>query len=339
MKTYTFHVVGMHCKACVALTESELKHLPEVRHVKADLTSLSVEVGGDFGDKLPEHIAADLSVILKSHGYTLSLDRPKHIPKWRDFSVAIPIAAIFIAIFILLQKLGVVNLISDGNVGYGTAFIVGLVASVSTCMAVVGGLVLSVSANFAKGGSKFRPMLYFHSARLVSFFILGGVIGALGSVFQLGATGSLVLGLIVAFVLLLLGINLLDIFPFMKKFQVSLPTFITKHIHGLKEVNHILTPALLGVVTFFLPCGFTQSMQLYTLTTGDFLAGGLTMFIFALGTLPILALLSFGFLGIHTKARSSIFFKSAGLVVIFFALFNLLNALVATGYISPLFNL
>ena len=125
----------------------------------------------------------------------------------------------------------------------------------------------------------------------------------------------------------------------MKKFQVSLPTFITKHIHGLKEVNHILTPALLGVVTFFLPCGFTQSMQLYTLTTGDFLAGGLTMFIFALGTLPILALLSFGFLGIHTKARSSIFFKSAGLVVIFFALFNLLNALVATGYISPLFNL
>ena len=30
MTTYTFHVNGMHCKACVVLTESELGDVPEV---------------------------------------------------------------------------------------------------------------------------------------------------------------------------------------------------------------------------------------------------------------------------------------------------------------------
>jgi sulfite exporter TauE/SafE len=64
----------------------------------------------------------------------------------------------------------------------------------------------------------------------------------------------------------------------------------------------------------------------------------MTMFVFALGTLPVLALLSFSSLGIHNKARSGIFFKTAGLVVIFFGIFNLINSLVAIGIISPVFN-
>jgi sulfite exporter TauE/SafE len=79
-------------------------------------------------------------------------------------------------------------------------------------------------------------------------------------------------------------------------------------------------------------------MQIYTLTTGNFLAGALIMFTFALGTFPVLALLSFSSLSFHKKARSGVFFKSAGLVVIFFGLFNLINALVGAGFIPPLFS-
>src|SRR3989344_4417651 len=101
IKTYVFHVVGMHCNACVALTESELSEVPGVSHVKASL---------------------------------------------KNFRVALPVAGAFIVLFIILQKLGIVNLITSSNVGYGTAFVIGLIASVSTCMAVVGGLVLSMSA-------------------------------------------------------------------------------------------------------------------------------------------------------------------------------------------------
>lgn len=341
LKTYTFHVDGMHCNSCVVMTESVLSEVLGVSHVKASLKNFSIEVTGDFGDKEPEHIAQDLSEVLKPHGYTLSLEKPLNtlgVNKWSDFKVALPTAGAFIAFFIILQKLGIVNLITGSEVSYGTAFIIGLVASVSTCMAVVGGLVLSISANFAKEGDKVRPQVLFHVGRLLSFFILGGVIGAIGSVFQPGLITTFILSLIVAFVLLILGINLLDIFPWAKKLQPTMPSFVGKHIHGLKNINHILTPLLVGVVTFFLPCGFTQSMQIYTLTTGSFLTGALIMFAFALGTLPVLALLSFSSLGIHKKAQSGIFFKTVGIVVIFFGVFNLVNALVAVGVIPPIFN-
>ncbi|MDO8590013.1 MAG: sulfite exporter TauE/SafE family protein [bacterium] len=338
MKTCIFHVNGMHCNSCAVLIESELGAVPEVSNVKASLKHFNVEVTGDFGDKEAEHIARDLSVILKPHGYTLSVEKQRHSVKWSDFRIALPAAGAFIALFIILQKLGIVNLITASEVGYGTAFVVGLIASVSTCMAVVGGLVLSMSTNFAKEGDKVRPQVLFHVGRLVSFFLLGGAIGALGSAFQLGATATLVLSLAVALVLLILGVNLLDVFPWAKKLQPTLPSFVGKHIHGLKNLNHTLTPLLIGAVTFFLPCGFTQSMQIYTLTTGSFMAGALIMSAFALGTLPVLALLSFSSLGIHKKAQSGVFFKTAGLVVIFFGLFNLVNVLAAAGIIQPIFN-
>src|SRR3990167_11148888 len=97
-------------------------------------------------------------------------------------------------------------------------------------------------------------------------------------------------------------------------------------------------PFLVGVATFFLPCGFTQSMQIYTLTTGNFLTGALIMSAFALGTFPVLALLSFSSLSIHKKAQSGIFFKTAGLIVIFFGIFNLINSLASVGIIPPIFN-
>ncbi|MDZ4285700.1 MAG: sulfite exporter TauE/SafE family protein, partial [Candidatus Sungbacteria bacterium] len=259
-KTYTFHVNGMHCNACIVLTESELNDVPEVTRAKSSLANHSVEVTGDFGDKKPEHVARDLSEVLKPHGYALSLEKQRHAAKWSDFRIALPIAGAFIALFIMLQKLGIVNLVTTSEVGYATAFVIGLMASVSTCMAVVGGLTLSMSANFAKENDKVKPQVLFHVGRLVSFFILGGAIGALGSAFQLGSAGTFVLSFIVALVLLVLGINLLDVFPWAKKLQPTIPTFIGKHVHGLKNVNHTLTPFLVGIATFFLPCGFTQSM-------------------------------------------------------------------------------
>ena len=48
---YTFHVNGMHCNACVLMTESELKELPYITYVKSSLKDNSVEIVGSFGDK------------------------------------------------------------------------------------------------------------------------------------------------------------------------------------------------------------------------------------------------------------------------------------------------
>lgn len=338
MKTYTFHIIGMHCNACVVLTESELADVPEVTKATSSLASHSVEITGDFGDKTQEHIARDLSEVLQPHGYSLSLERQRHSAKWADFKLAVPIALAFAVVFLLLQKAGLVNLVNTGTVSYGTAFVIGIIASLSTCMAVVGGLVLSMSATFAKEGDKVKPQVLFHAGRLLSFFVLGGVIGAVGSVFTLNTAGTFVLDSVIAMVMLILGINLLDVFPWSKRLQPSMPKFLARHAYGASKLNHTLTPMLVGIATFFLPCGFTQSMQIYTLSTGSFLKGALTMGSFALGTLPVLGLISFSSFSIHDRAYAGVFFKTAGFIVILFALLNLISGLVVIGLIPPLFN-
>lgn len=335
---YKFHVHGMHCNSCVILTESEIGDLPNVVSVKSDLNNNSIEVVGDFGNKTLEQIANELTIPLKPHGYTVSVEKELHNAKWKDFKIALPIALGFAILFVALQKMGIVNLVGSGNVTYGTAFVIGIIASLSTCMAVVGGLVLSMSATFAKEGDRIKPQLMFHLGRIVSFFILGGIIGAIGSAFTLNTTATFIIGIIIGIVMLILGINLLDTFHWAKRLQPSMPKFIAKYAHGVSKFNHTLTPILVGIATFFLPCGFTQSMQLYTLSTGSFVNGGLTMLAFALGTLPVLALISFSSFSIKNSSKSGIFFKSAGLIVIMFALFNIINSLVVIGLISPVFN-
>lgn len=338
MKTYTFHVHGMHCNSCVILTEDKIGSLPNVSKATSNLKNHTIEVIGDFGEKDLEQIAKDLSVHVESLGYSISLEREVKKNNWSEFKIAVPIALAFTVLFVVLQYMGLVNLVGAGKVTYGTAFVIGIIASLSTCMAVVGGLVLSMSATFAKEGDKIKPQLMFHGGRIVSFFILGGVIGSLGSAFTLSTFASFILGLVIAIVMFILGLNLLDVFPWAKKLQPSMPKFIGKHAHNVSSLNHTLTPLLVGVATFFLPCGFTQSMQLYTLTTGNFITGGLTMLSFALGTLPVLALVSFSSFSIQNSSKSGIFFKSAGLIVIMFALFNLINSLVIVGAIPPVFN-
>ncbi len=315
------------------------KHIRPAKHPKVQqLLNESIPSPSDYADSPKKRASFAHHKPPPLPPNRASIEHQEHRANWREFGIAVPVALGFALLFVLLQKLGIVNLVGAGKVTYGTAFVVGIVASLSTCMAVVGGLVLSMSATFAKEGDRVRPQLMFHGGRIVAFFFLGGVIGAIGSAFTLNAWGTFALGLIIAIVMLILGINLLDVFPWAKKLQPSMPAFIARHAHGVAKFNHTLTPLLVGIATFFLPCGFTQSMQLYALTTGGFLSGGLTMLAFALGTLPVLALISFSSLGLRNSTKSGIFFKSAGLIVILFALFNLINSLVVIGLFPPIFT-
>lgn len=337
-KTYTFHVSGMHCKACVLMTESELQDVPAIASAKTSLSKNSVEITGDFGEKSQTAIAEELSLILAKNEYSLSVEKKITSANWSEFTVAIPVALAFGVAFILLQKAGLVNVVNTSSVTYGTAFFIGIIASLSTCMAVVGGLVLSMSATFAKEGNTVQPQVLFHVGRIVSFAILGGVIGTIGSAFTLNTSMTVTLNILIGIVMLIMGINLLDVFHWAKKLQPTMPKFIAKHAHGISKINHTLTPLLVGIATFFLPCGFTQSMQLYALSTGSFITGSLTMLAFAVGTLPVLALVSFSSLSIKNHKKSGVFFKTAGLIVIMFAVFNLINSMVISGFIAPVFN-
>ncbi len=334
-QTFTFHVIGMHCASCVVVTETELSGLPEVTHAKASLRDNTITVSGDFGTMAKDDIRIMLSKVLTNYGYSLSEIAEKKSKLKNNYLLAALIAIIIFAIFLALQKLGLVNLINASEVGFGTAFAIGLVASLSSCMAVVGGLVLSLSANFAKERSA-KPHIMFHTGRLIGFFILGGALGALGSVFQISAVGSSILSLVVAVIMIMLGLNLLN----SSALQLRMPSFLSKKLLGLKSLNHAVVPFIIGAVTFFLPCGFTQSMQLFALTTDNFLTSAGIMTAFALGTLPVLGLISYGSSAAEKmRQHSGFLFKIMGFVVLLFALFNILNSLAALGIIPPLLNI
>lgn len=81
---------------------------------------------------------------------------------------------------------------------------------------------------------------------------------------------------------------------------------------------------IMGSLTFFLPCGFTQAMQLFAISSGSALTGALTMGIFALGTTP--GLIGIGGLTSMVKGVfAKTFFRFAGVVVIVLAFFNVSN--------------
>ena len=176
----------------------------------------------------------------------------------------------------------------------------------------------------------------FHAGRLIGFFILGGVIAAFGKSLPWSAANGFMLTTLVSLVMLVLGLNLLDVFTF-SRFQLRLPKSFARGVfHAREKISSRFLPFVLGALTFFLPCGFTQAMQIYALSTGSFLTGALTMLFFALGTLPVFALLSFTGFTFHNKRWTGVFFKIAGLVVIALSAFNIWSALAAQGLVPPI---
>lgn len=339
MKTYTFHVSGTHCASCKILIEDILNEQPLVKHSVVNLKKETVTIETESGES-PEAIAQVLTEKIKPNGYILSVEKTVQEKKSDDVIwKAVPIGLTFLVLFFILQKSGILNLGIGGTTTPATSFIIGLIASVSSCLAVVGGLVLSLSAKVSQDnevddmGDK-RNFILFHVGRLVSFAILGGVLGAVGNAIGINFTFTAVLGLVAAIVMLLLGLSLVGVFA---KNKVALPSGV---FNFFRKIEHkTLTPLIIGFATFFLPCGFTQSMQVVALSSGSFMSGLLIMSAFALGTLPVLALLSFGSASFAHSKYAPLFFKSVGVVVIGLGVFALLAGLVGLGIISPLFNI
>lgn len=337
MKTYTFHVSGTHCPSCKILIEDILDDEKDIEKATVNLKLETVEITTE-SNKTPEQFANELTEKTKVNGYTLSLEKNTEVKKdsatiWQ----ALPIGLGFLILFFLLQKSGVLNLGIGGATTPATSFIIGLIASVSSCLAIVGGLILSLSAKVAQDESNKtskKQFVLFHGGRLVGFAVLGGVLGLVGQALGVSFTFSAILGIIASSVMILLGLNLVGIF---KKNKVALPTGIFAYF---RKVEHsTLAPILVGVGTFFLPCGFTQSMQIAALSSGSFISGLLIMLSFALGTLPILGLLSFSSVSFAQSKHAPLFFKSAGVVVIGLGIFALLGGLAGLGIINPLFNI
>jgi sulfite exporter TauE/SafE/plastocyanin domain-containing protein len=240
------------------------------------------------------------------------------------------------ALFYLAQALGIFELGSKAGSNYNSlpvVFFIGLTAGISTCMAIVGGLILGASARFAEKHpyatslQKFKPHLFFNLGRIVSYTVLGGVIGYLGSFLSLSTSVLGILTIAVGFVMLLLGVQLTEIIPGLNKFKLTIPARVSR-LFGIKEkstseYSHT-NSFIMGGLTFFLPCGFTQAMQLFAISSGNPVTGALTMGVFAIGTAP--GLLGIGGLTAAVKgAFARHFFRFAGIVVTLLALFNISN--------------
>ncbi len=92
--------------------------------------------------------------------------------------------------------------------------------------------------------------------------------------------------------------------------------------------------ALLGALSFFLPCGFTQAVQIYALSTGSAATAAILLGVFAIGTAP--GLLGIAGLPAVVPARwRPDLLRIAGVVVIGFAVLNASSALRLAGVSLP----
>ncbi len=249
---------------------------------------------------------------------------------------------IVLVIGFVLSKAGFLkfNQTVDGSGGFFSVLFLGLVAASSSCIAVAGGLLLSsverVSDRYGllPGKQRFVPVGIFVAGRIVGYTVFGALIGGLGKVLALPPWATGLITILAALFMLVMGLDMLRIAPtWLKMLLPRMPKFISRKVMASGEANKVNygTPFSLGALTFFLPCGFTQALQLYVLTTGNVWAGALTMLAFALGTAP--ALLALGWASNALKGQwGKLFFRVAGAAVIVMGIYNFNNGLTLAGY-------
>jgi len=343
----TLCIGGMTCPSCELLLERKLKSISGIKTVDIDhKTGIACITAEE--DTLPS-VERITDVIVKA-GYSVRGDQENAstFPVATDKRKWIEIGGALLIIFAgykLLQAFDLVSLApsTSGALSIGGIFVIGLVAGTSSCLAVTGGLLLALAAKHneihqAKSAwHKFKPLLHFNTGRLVSYFVLGGLVGVLGQSITLSTKMSGYMNIIVALVMLYLALTILEIFP-KGSFPIRPPKKLSRWIADLSDSDHPAAPFAMGAFTFFLPCGFTQSLQLAALASGSFVTGGLMMFVFALGTLPSLL----GISAISSTASGSfsrIFLRFSGALVLILALFNLNSGFALTGIdLSQLLN-
>jgi sulfite exporter TauE/SafE/copper chaperone CopZ len=320
----------MHCKSCELLLERSIQQIKGVEKVHADQSKGTVTIS--YADVIPNE--KTIESIIKENGYKLGKEAklPWFHTEIDTYIETILIVAVLFMLYIFVKMSG----FSFGSFGdfsspsLGVAFLVGLTAGVSSCMAMVGGLILSVSAKWneehmrASKWHRFQPHLYFNIGRITGFGILGGLLGIFGSFISLSpfAIGALTVG--TGLIMLLLGINLSDLSPRLSKVSITLPKFLGSGVGKSDGASKHMVAMTTGALTFFLPCGFTLAMQAYAITTGSFTIGSLTLMAFALGTAP--GLLGVG--GLTSYISGTIakkFFKFTGILVLILAIFNISN--------------
>lgn len=195
------------------------------------------------------------------------------------------------------------------NASYAVLFVVGVLTSIH-CVGMCGGIMLSQSLSKESNNKleAIKPALMYNLGRVISYTILGGIVGAIGSVFSLSITAKAIMQIIAGAFMIIMGFNMAGFSTF-RRFSIKLPHSVCK------AKNKSGSPLIVGLLNGLMPCGPLQTMQLFALGTGSAAKGALSMFVFSIGTVPLM--LTFGALsGLLSKGYTKKILKFSGVLII-----------------------
>ena len=280
----------MHCKACETLARHTCDdtHWIECKRVSHRNWLLEVTIDNSKSEK-------KLIKEMKKHWYIYS-HKPVKLVWWLKALSQNDIIQI-IWIIVIVSTLRFVSgqlwrtdslMTIVWGTWYVTAILTGLVASVSTCLAVTWWIVIWFS-NYVDDEQTTQKhiwvQLLFQVWRIWWFFIFGSLLWLLGDAISISLNVTIVLSMIVAVLMLYLGGQMLRLLPPLSHWWINMPSSRSNKLH---THNHPRIAPLIGALTFFIPCWFTQGMQLLALWSGSRIVWWVTMALFALGTAPIL---------------------------------------------------
>ncbi|ADU75545.1 sulfite exporter TauE/SafE [Acetivibrio thermocellus AD2] len=355
------YVQGMTCTGCETRIENVLRKLDGVTDVKASYTSSTVYVAYDKSklnlDKIIETVEKlDYKIKgvedEKNAGYDKRENFAPENGSKTETGQLLGIIIVFLAFLLIIKNGRVFNFIPeiDRSMSYGLLFVAGLLTSLH-CVAMCGGINMSVCMQYKSAGGKSKalgssdgktgkavefeqlmPSFLYNLGRVISYTVVGGVVGALGSVISFSGAAKGVVAIISGVFMVIMGLNMLNIFPVLRKITPRMPKIFGRKISNAKNKG----PLLVGLLNGFMPCGPLQAMQLYALGTGSFIAGATSMFMFSMGTVPLM----FGLGAISSIAGGKFTQKmmriSAVLVIVLgVVMFN--RGLSLSGYSFPIF--
>jgi sulfite exporter TauE/SafE/copper chaperone CopZ len=280
-------------------------------------------------------------------------------------SRVIGILIIVVALFVILQHFGLTNIaknfpVAEEGMGYGLLFLIGLLTSVH-CIAMCGGINLSqcIPAAAASGNAAAvvpkekpqsngrssrdslssrrwaaaKPSLQYNIARVVSYTLIGVIVGTVGTVLTFSGSLKGIVQLLAGVFMVLMGLNMFGILPGLRKIVPHLPGSLSKKIDA--EQGKSKSPVIVGLLNGLMPCGPLQAMQLFALSTGSPVRGGLAMLFFSLGTLPLMFGLG-ALSSLLSKRFTSRVMTVGAALVIFLGLFMFTNGMTLSGISLPL---
>jgi sulfite exporter TauE/SafE/plastocyanin domain-containing protein/copper chaperone CopZ len=290
-------VYEMTCTSCENRVEKAIRNLEGVLDAKASFSGQFAEV--KYDDELCSQ--GKIKAAIKGAGYSTQSSND-----YKLMGILIVVAAV---VLLGLKTSGFDMEDKLANASYAVLFVVGVLTSIH-CVGMCGGIMLSQSLS-RESKNKFEamePAILYNLGRVVSYTILGGIVGALGSAFSLTVTAKAALQIFAGLFMVIMGLNMSGFSAF-RKFQIRMPH------SACKIKNKSGSPFIVGLLNGLMPCGPLQTMQLFALGTGSPVKGALSMFMFSIGTVPLM--LTFGALsGLLSKGYTKKILKFSGILII-----------------------